>query len=130
MIDKAHDRSQTLRSRILRNLPTPAEAMLWRSLRNRQVEGVRFNRQVPIGPFICDFVSRSGKLIIEVDGGQHAINLATDNARTHFLQTKGYRVLRFWNNEVADNIEGVLQVIVQALKNSPSPTPPASGRGF
>ena len=115
MQDKAYDRLPTERSRLLRNNPTKAEQVLWGILRNRQLSGVRFNRQVPIGPYICDFASRSDKLIVEVDGGQHAIDVADDERRTRFLATEGYRVIRFWNNDVLGNIEGVVELIEQAL---------------
>jgi very-short-patch-repair endonuclease len=101
---------------------------LWRHLRNRQLEGVRFNRQVPVGPYICDFVARTAKLIVELDGSQHAEAADYDLARTRFLDARGYRVIRFWNNEVLQNIEGVVGAILQVLGDMPSPTPPASGR--
>ena len=78
---------------------------------------------MPIGPFICDFVARTPKLIIELDGGQHALRTVEDERRTKYLESRGYRVLRFWNNDVSDNIEGVLQVISATLKNMPSPSP-------
>lgn len=122
-MDKAYDRQPTLRSRALRNNPTMAEQKLWGVLRNRQMLGVRFNRQVPIGPFICDFVARVPKLVIEVDGGQHAVALDADNRRTSFLKNRGYRVIRFWNNEVLGNIEGVVEAILQALTDKPSTDP-------
>lgn len=128
-MDKAYDRLPTARSRELRNNPTEAERRLWRAISNRQLNGMRFNRQVPIGPFICDFVARTPKLIIEVDGGQHALEADADALRTRFLQSRGYRVIRFWNNEVLENIEGVVEAILQALRDMPSPTPPAGGRG-
>ena len=121
MSDKAYDRTPTLRSRELRNNATDAERKLWRHLRNRQLCRTRFNRQVPIGPFICDFVARTAKLIIELDGGQHAIRTAEDNRRTRFLNIHGYRVLRFCNNDVLENVEGVLAAIEAALNDSPSP---------
>jgi very-short-patch-repair endonuclease len=102
---------------------TPAERLLWQRIRNRQLGGIRFNRQVSIGPYICDFVARTPKLIIELDGGQHSSTGSRDAERTTFLQQRGYRVLRFWNNEVVDNVEGVLMVIGEALFDSPSPDP-------
>ena len=84
---------------------------------------------MPVGPFICDFLCRERRLIVELDGGQHAEN-ARDIERTAFLQAEGYRVLRFWNNDVLGNMEGVLQIIAQAVKVLPTPqSPPASGRG-
>jgi very-short-patch-repair endonuclease len=129
-LDKAYDRTPTLRSRELRNNPTPAEKKLWSVLSNRQLGGVRFNRQVAIRPFICDFVARAPKLIIELDGGQHALNADADGNRTKFLESRGYCVMRFWNNEILENIEGVVIAIERALADRPSPTPPASGRGF
>ena len=129
-MDKAHDRTPTLRSRSLRNNPTDAERKLWRHLSNRQIAGVRFNRQVPIGPYICDFVARTPKLVIELDGGQHALSTDFDARRTAYLERQGYRVLRFWNNDVIENVDGVVTVIESELRDMPSPTPPASGRGF
>lgn len=126
--DKA-SRRPTARSRALRHNPTEAEVRLWRRLSARQVAGTRFNRQFPIGPFICDFVSRGAKLIIEVDGGQHADQAEADAARTAFLETRGYRVLRFWNNEVLQNTDGVVQAIERVLLNSPSPDPSREREG-
>jgi very-short-patch-repair endonuclease len=128
-MDKAYDRSPRLRSRELRKNPTKAEQVLWSAIRNRQLLGVRFNRQVPVGLFICDFVARSINLVIEVDGGQHATPGA-DDSRTAFLESRGYRVLRFWNNDVLENIDGVVSEIERTLRDMPSPTPPASERGF
>jgi very-short-patch-repair endonuclease len=84
---------------------------------------VRFNRQFPIGQFICDFVSRGAKLVIELDGDTHAHSVDYDMARTSFLEQQGYRVIRFWNNEVMENLEGVVTRIEQALDNRPSPIP-------
>jgi very-short-patch-repair endonuclease len=129
MSDKAYDRLPTLRSRELRKNATKAELALWNRIRNRQVAGVRFNFQVPIGPYISDFVARSIRLIIEVDGGQHADAAPYDRARTRFLTSKGYRVIRFWNNDVFENIEGAVETIARVLEDMPSPTPPDNGRG-
>jgi very-short-patch-repair endonuclease len=123
LLDKAYDREPTRRSRGLRNNATPAERKLWQHIRNRQLSGARFNRQVPIGPFICDFAARTVKLIIELDGGQHAVRTVEDERRTRLLASRGYRVLRFWNNDVLENVEGVLEVIQEELKNRPSPAP-------
>ena len=122
-MDKAYDRQPTLRSRRLRNNATDAEQKLWSALRNRQLAGVRFNRQVPIGPYICDFVARSAKLIVEADGGQHASNADYDFARTRFLEASGYRVIRFWNNDILANIEGVVATMQAALADMASPSP-------
>ena len=120
-MDKAYDRTPTLRSRELRNNATPAERKLWQHIRNRQLSGTRFNRQVPIGPFICDFAARTARIIVELDGGQHAVRTAEDEERTRFLVSRDYRVLRFWNNDVLVNVEGVLTVIQQALKEQALP---------
>ena len=128
-MDKAYDCTPTLRSRELRTNATDAERKLWHFIRNRQLHGVRFNRQVPIGPYICDFVARSAKVIIELDGGQHASAAAYDSARTDFLQGRGYRVLRFWNNDMLENAEGVLQIIEQSLDDRPSPGPSRTAGG-
>jgi very-short-patch-repair endonuclease len=125
--DKAYDRQPTARSRELRNNPTDAERKLWRALSNRQLHGIRFNRQVVIRPYICDFIARSAKLIVEVDGGQHALNARKDQVRTRFLESHGYRVIRFWNNDVLANIDGVVETIARALRDRPSPGPSRSG---
>ena len=126
-MDKGYKRP-TMRSRELRQNATPAERKLWEQLSARKLAGVRFNRQFPIGPFICDFVSRTAKLIIEVDGGQHAVDVEKDQSRTVYLEAQGYRVIRFWNNDVLERIEGVMREIEAVLVTCPPPTPPASGR--
>ena len=105
----------TRRAQQLRNNATDAERHLWRHLSRRQLNGFKFSRQMPVGPFICDFLCRDRKLVIEVDGGQHA-GSKRDEVRTAFLEAEGYRVIRFWNNDVLQNLEGVLQVIADALK--------------
>jgi very-short-patch-repair endonuclease len=120
--DKGYKRP-TQRSRDLRNNATEAERKLRQQLSARKVRGVRFNRQYPIGQFIADFVSRERRLVIEIDGGQHATNREYDARRTRFLNAQGYRVIRFWNSEVLDNVEGVIEVIGQTLDNMPSPNP-------
>ena len=107
---------QTKRAQNLRNNATDAERRLWLHLRARQLEGFKFSRQMPVGPFICDFMCRERRLIVELDGGQHADN-ASDARRTEFLEAEGYRVIRFWNNDVLENVDGVLQVIAEALKS-------------
>src|SRR5215207_6040647 len=98
---------QRLHARSMRKQPTDAEAKLWWHLRRLAPAGTHFRRQVQIGRYIADFVSHGAKLIIEVDGGQHAANLASDRERTKLFETQGYRVLRYWNNEVLANIDGV-----------------------
>lgn len=128
-MDKAYNRERTVRARQLRHDATKAELALWDHLRNRQVGGIRFNFQRPIGPYICDFVARTPGLVVEVDGSQHAELADQDAVRTRFLVSRGYRVIRFWNNDVLQNIEGVVETIRQALADMPSPTPPGHGRG-
>jgi len=100
---------KTGRARSLRRDATQAEAKLWRHLRARGVNGHKFVRQEPIGPFVVDFVCREHRLVIEVDGGQHATG-TRDTARDAWLSAQGYRVLRFWNNDVLGNINGVLEI--------------------
>jgi very-short-patch-repair endonuclease len=101
----------------LRKNTTPAEQKLWSVLRNDQL-GVSFRRQHAIGPYIVDFVCLKQKLIIELDGGQHLEQMAYDDERTAFLQAKGYRVLRFWNNDVLNDLNGVMSVILEALNRA------------
>ena len=113
--DKAYDPLPTHRSRELRNNATPAERKLWNAISNRKLVGVRFNRQVVIKPYICDLVARSVKLVIELDGGQHSDAFEYDTTRTRYLEARGYRVLRFWNNDVMKNIDGVVRKIEEAL---------------
>jgi very-short-patch-repair endonuclease len=108
----------TNRSRELRNLSTDAESKLWNRLRARMLGGHKFVRQIPIGPFIVDFVCREKRLIIEVDGGQHATS-TSDAARDKWLIGHRYRVLRFWNNDVLRNTDGVLESIAIALVEAP-----------
>jgi very-short-patch-repair endonuclease len=112
-------------ARDLRQSQTDAERKLWWRLRDRRLTKFKFRRQHPIGPFVVDFCCTDVKLVIELDGGQHALQRNSDAARAEFLQAQGYRVLRFWNNEILTNIEGVLHRIVSALRenNRPSPCP-------
>jgi very-short-patch-repair endonuclease len=109
---------KTKRSRRFRLFSTKAELKLWNHLRSHALDGCKFIRQHPIGPFIADFVCRERRLIIEVDGGQHALN-ERDRSREQWLVERGYSVLRFWNNEVLENIEGVLEAIKFALAETP-----------
>jgi len=99
----------------LRHNTTPAEQKLWSALRAHQIEDVHFRRQHAIGNYIVDFCSPRQKLIIELDGGQHLEQQEYDQVRTEFLQAKGYRVLRFWNNDVLFDLNGVMKVILEAL---------------
>jgi len=111
-------------ARGLRKRQTDAERVLWNKLRNKQMEGVKFRRQQPIGSYIVDFVSLERKLIIEIDGGQHNERKVRekDQEREKWLKEKGYQILRFWNNDVLTNIEGVLERIKETLEvKTPSP---------
>ncbi len=107
-------------AKILRQNQTDAEGLLWHYLRNKQLGGHKFRRQQPIGPYIADFACLSRKLLIELDGSQHAERKAHDEERDAFLRQAGYRILRFWNNEVFENCFGVLESIYAALHPHPS----------
>ena len=102
-------------ARYLRKNQTNAEKRLWRYLRRKQIHGHRFRRQVPIGPYIVDFFCPKLKLIIELDGGQHALTLDHDKRRTAWLNANGYTVQRFWNNEINDNLDEVLAKISRGV---------------
>jgi very-short-patch-repair endonuclease len=108
------DQTKIKRARHLRRNATNAETTLWNRLRSRGVSGHKFVRQEPIGPYVVDFVCRERRLVVEVDGGQHA-NDKRGAARDLWLNRHHYRVLRFWNNDVLANIDGVLEVIAAAL---------------
>ena len=110
--------------RNLRNAMTDAELRLWQCLRQRQMGGFKFRRQHPFDDYILDFVCLEAMLVIEVDGGQHGDHAASDMIRTAALAKAGFRVLRFWNNEVLNEIEAVKESIWQALHN-PSPSHPS-----
>ncbi len=101
----------------LRSNPTDAEQRLWSRLRRRQIDGFRFRRQVPIDHYVVDFACLEARLIIEVDGGQHAMNEQRDATRTRWLEANDFRVLRFWNNDVLANTEGVIERIREALND-------------
>jgi very-short-patch-repair endonuclease len=109
-------------AREMRAAPTEAERKLWWHLRHRlAVENSHFRRQVRIKQYIVDFACHRAHLIVELDGGHHASTTAADAERTKTLETNGYRVLRFWNNDVLGNIDGVLEVIQRAMSNHPHP---------
>ena len=116
-------------ARALRRAPTDAERKLWYVLRSLRPLGFHFRRQAPIGIYIADFVWHGGKLVVELDGSQHAdARAAYDTKRTEWLQSQGYRVLRFWNNDVLKSPRSVGEAILAASKNpTPDPSPP-SGR--
>ena len=128
MSDKGYKRP-TARSRELRANMTPAERRLWSCLSARKVAGTRFNTQFPIGPFVCDFVSRGARLVIEVDGDSHGHSERADAARTRYIEDMGYRVIRFWNNDVMERLEGVVGEIERVLGDRPSPSPSREAGG-
>ena len=105
------------RARALRAALTEGERKLWQRLRNRQLSGAKFRRQHPIGPYIVDFFCLEARLTIELDGSQHGeeAQARADERRTEYLQQQGYTVLRFWNEEVLDNLDGVLETITRNL---------------
>jgi very-short-patch-repair endonuclease len=100
----------------MRHVPTDAESTLWRQLRAGRLADYKFKRQQPIGNFIVDFVCFSQKMVIEVDGGQHVDLKIRDEARTAWLQAQGFRILRFWNNDVLQRRELVLKEILRQLE--------------
>ena len=120
-------------ARGLRRDSTDAERLLWRRLRDRQLGGFKFRRQATLGPYVADFLCVEARLVVEADGGQHTAE--ADAKRSAFLEAKGLRVLRFWNNEILENPEGVLETILAAAaagkkEQGPSPNPlPHAGEG-
>jgi adenine-specific DNA-methyltransferase len=116
-------------ARTLRHAPTDAERKLWYLLRSLKPLGMHFRRQAPIRPFIADFAWHAGKLVVELDGSQHAVERQTyDQQRTRWLESQGYRVLRFWNNDVLTAPRSVGEAILAASKN-PTPNPSPQGGG-
>ena len=128
---RARDNARSLRKRM-----TDAELRLWQHLRGRQLFGYKFRRQHPVGPFVVDFACLEAGLVVEVDGGQHLDERAKDEARSRVLEAHGFRVVRFWNDEVLKETEVCLEVIGQALgpraPDAPGPhpgPPPRAGEG-
>ena len=122
MVKKLRGLAKTLRKNV-----TDAENYMWLFLRNRQIEGVKFRRQETIGSYIVDFVSHERKLIIELDGGQHALSVEKDGKRSKWFNEHGYEVLRFWNNEVLQNKDGVLEAVRQKLLTPHLSSSPSRG---
>ena len=129
--------NQIENSRQLRKNMTPQEKRLWSAIRNRQFFGYRFRRQFPIGQYIVDFICREKKIIIEIDGGQHNedINIYCDNKRTEYLMAKGYKIIRFWNNEIDKNLVGVYEKLKEVFNvidtiTPPQPSPSGEGTDF
>ena len=117
------------RARRLRRNSTDAEQRLWRLLRSRRFNGFKIRRQHILGVFIVDFVCLEKKIVIELDGGQHATAVEADAMRTRYVQARGFRVIRFWNNEVLENMGGVWEAIAKELKIPLTPTLSPKGRG-
>lgn len=105
----------TRRARTLRKNQTDAEKLLWKHLRNRQFHSYKFRRQVPVGQYIVDFACLSLKLVIELDGSQHMSNTGYDDRRAKFLTRQGYKVVRFWNNELLEQTDSVLEALTLTL---------------
>jgi very-short-patch-repair endonuclease len=108
---------------------TDAERLLWTYLRAKQLEGLKFRRQEPIGKYIADFACHEKRIVIEVDGRQHSTNKERDRERDNWFKEQGYKVLRFWNNEVLTNIAGVLEVIRENYLSHPPLNPLPSREG-
>ena len=125
-------RRTVAKARKLRRNSTDVERKFWHRIRDKQIDEFRFRRQRPIGKYIVDFVCPDAMLIVELDGGQHAEDAAYDQRRTAFLESLGYRVLRFWNNEVIENMDGVLERLhgnLLRFRTNPTLTFPLAGEG-
>ena len=120
MIERQMNKGRVRRTiaRKLRRDQTDAERTLWARLRSKQLMGVKFRRQQPVGPYIVDFINFDSRLVVEIDGGQHneEKTIHKDDNRTRWLRERGYRVLRFWDNEVLQNVDSVLEKILATLK--------------
>jgi len=116
----------------LRENQTDTERFLWQSLRSKQLDGFKFRRQAPIGPYIVDFVCLERGVVIECDGGQHTFNRTKDKERDRWFEEQGYRVLRFWDSDVLKNPEGILEVILEACRDHPPlhPLPSREGKSI
>lgn len=119
----------TARARELRRDATPAERRLWQYLGSSRLGGHKFSRQMPLGPYFCDFLCRRSKVVIEVDGDTHAVSREADARRDRYMREQGYRVLRFTNAEVMGNVEGVVIAIGAALADVPTPAPSRKREG-
>jgi len=117
---KSIDSFRRATARRLRANATDAETKLWQYLKRMETSGSHLRRQVPIGPYVADFACMASRLLIELDGSQHGenFNRAKDDRRTRWLESEGYRVLRFWNNDIVENLDGVLDTIHAALYGS------------
>ena len=118
-----------LTARKLRRRLTDAEQKLWQHIRQRQMMGFKFRRQSPIGRYIVDFVCVEKRLIVELDGGQHAVQQDYDHCRSEWLESQGFKVIRFWNHDVMNNVEEIKEVIARNLAPHPD-LPPQGGKGI
>jgi len=116
-------------ARTLRSDSIDAERELWKYLRAHRMAGFKFRRQMVIEPYIVDFVCIEARLIVEADGGQHLEQLEADRTRTEFLESLGYKILRFWNHDILSDAHAVLEKIRTYLNDVPSPQPSPGGRG-
>ncbi len=121
------DRFRRATARRLRANVTPTELLLWKRLRTFETEGSHFRRQVPIGPYVVDFACMAARLVIELDGSQHNTDAhkVKDQQRTRWLESEGYRVIRIWNNDLSQNMDGVLETVYAALYGSRDAEPSA-----
>ena len=117
---RTRDLATTARAQTLRAVPTDAERKLWFRLRDRRLNGAKFVQQAPVGPYFADFACRESKLIVELDGSQH-VDSAHDATRDAFLVSKGYSILRFWNDDALRAIDGVCETILAALEGKLEP---------
>ena len=125
-----YPRKQKVFARNLRRTQTDAEKKLWSKLRDRQLSGIKFRRQHAIGKYIADFCCVESKLVIELDGSQHAQQSLADELRSHYLRQSGFCVLRFWDNDVLTKIDAVIEQIVGVLEGPhPNPLPKGEGTG-
>ena len=117
------------RARELRNNPTDAERVLWGQLRFWQLDGYKFRRQQPLGHYIVDFVCLENRVIVELDGGQHAQQASLDAERDRWLRDEGFTILRFWNHDVLKNVGAVKELIYKTLQSTPYLNPPPARGG-
>ena len=122
---------ETKRARSLRRTQTEAERRLWGRLRDRGLNGFKFVRQAPIGPYVADFLCREQRLIVEVDGATHSTDdeIRRDERRTDFLNVQGYCIVRVANDQVFRNLDGVLETILAAIEQAAIPSPRKRGEG-
>jgi very-short-patch-repair endonuclease len=122
-MERAFNSRNTKRARDLRKQGAPAEIKLWQRLSKRQLDGFKFSRQIPIGQYFADFVCRSARLVVEIDGPSHDVQVEYDCDRTEWIEAQGYRLIRFTNGDVMQNLEGVIVMIGQVLAEMSLPTP-------